>query len=143
GSTLSSQRFLTVWSRPIRARCCSRVSIRCLEREAGRGTREAKAGKRRLRFPLPASRFPVPSATFRRSADSRRSWDWRWARRSFNDTNGIADCSEDSSRSHEGGREHQMERRAFVKSGALALVTMGLSPTFLRRTAFGMELFNA
>src|SRR5439155_1330210 len=29
------------------------------------------------------------------------------------------------------------------KSGALALVTMGLSPTFLRRTAFGMELFNA
>jgi uncharacterized protein (DUF1501 family) len=36
-----------------------------------------------------------------------------------------------------------MERRAFVKSGALALVTMGLSPTFLRRTAFGMELVNA
>src|SRR5437773_11931609 len=36
-----------------------------------------------------------------------------------------------------------MKRRAFVKSGALALVTMGLSPTFLRRTAFGMELFNA
>jgi uncharacterized protein (DUF1501 family) len=30
-----------------------------------------------------------------------------------------------------------------VKSGALALVTMGLSPSFLRRTAFGMELFNA
>ena len=36
-----------------------------------------------------------------------------------------------------------MERRAFVKSGALALVTMGLSPSFLRRTAFGMELANA
>ncbi|HMG95699.1 MAG TPA: DUF1501 domain-containing protein [Gemmatimonadaceae bacterium] len=36
-----------------------------------------------------------------------------------------------------------MERRAFVKSGALALVTMGLSPSFLRRTAFGLELFNA
>ena len=36
-----------------------------------------------------------------------------------------------------------MERRVFVKSGALALVTMGLSPSFLRRTAFGMELFNA
>lgn len=36
-----------------------------------------------------------------------------------------------------------MERRAFVKSGALALVTMGLSPSFLRRTAFGMKLFNA
>lgn len=32
-----------------------------------------------------------------------------------------------------------MERRAFVKSGALGLVTMGLSPTFLRRTAFGMD----
>ncbi len=31
-------------------------------------------------------------------------------------------------------------RRAFVKSGALALVTMGLSPSFLRRTAFAMEL---
>src|SRR6476659_11258698 len=30
-----------------------------------------------------------------------------------------------------------------MKSGALALVTMGLSPSFLRRTAFGMELFNA
>ena len=36
-----------------------------------------------------------------------------------------------------------MERRAFVKSGALALVTMGLSPSFLRRTAFGMDLVNA
>ena len=36
-----------------------------------------------------------------------------------------------------------MERRAFVKSGALALVTIGLSPSFLRRTAFGMELSNA
>ena len=36
-----------------------------------------------------------------------------------------------------------MERRAFVKSGALALVTIGLSPSFLRRTAFGMDLFNA
>jgi uncharacterized protein (DUF1501 family) len=36
-----------------------------------------------------------------------------------------------------------MERRVFVKSGALALVTMGLSPSFLRRTAFGMELVKA
>ena len=35
-----------------------------------------------------------------------------------------------------------MERRAFVKSGALALVTMGLSPSFLRRTAFGAELLG-
>lgn len=33
-----------------------------------------------------------------------------------------------------------MQRRAFVKSGALALVTMGLSPTFLRRSAFGLAL---
>src|SRR5437867_6494940 len=30
---------------------------------------------------------------FRRSADSHRSWDWRWARRSFSETNGIADCN--------------------------------------------------
>ncbi len=36
-----------------------------------------------------------------------------------------------------------MERRAFVKSGAIALVTMGLSPSFLRRTAFGAELLWA
>lgn len=36
-----------------------------------------------------------------------------------------------------------MERRVFVKSGALALVTMGLSPSFLRRTAFGVELLKA
>ena len=33
-----------------------------------------------------------------------------------------------------------MQRRAFVKSGALALVTMGLSPSFLRRSAFGLDL---
>ncbi len=36
-----------------------------------------------------------------------------------------------------------MHRRVFVKSGALALVTMGLSPRFLRRTAFGAELLGA
>ena len=36
-----------------------------------------------------------------------------------------------------------MERRAFVKSGALALVTMGLSPSFLRRTAFAGQLVAA
>jgi uncharacterized protein (DUF1501 family) len=36
-----------------------------------------------------------------------------------------------------------MDRRVFVKSGALALVTLGLSPRFLRRTAFGMELPGA
>lgn len=35
-----------------------------------------------------------------------------------------------------------MDRRIFVKSGALALVTMGLSPSFLRRMAYGMELKN-
>lgn len=33
-----------------------------------------------------------------------------------------------------------MQRRFFVKSGAIALATMGLSPSFLRRAAFGMEL---
>ena len=33
-----------------------------------------------------------------------------------------------------------MQRRVFMKSGALALVTMGLSPRFLRRTAFAAEL---
>jgi uncharacterized protein (DUF1501 family) len=33
-----------------------------------------------------------------------------------------------------------MRRRAFVKSGAIALVTMGLNPTFLHRTVFATEL---
>ena len=33
-----------------------------------------------------------------------------------------------------------MQRRVFLKSGALALVTLGLNPSFLRRTAFGAEL---
>src|ERR687897_989029 len=33
-----------------------------------------------------------------------------------------------------------MQRRVFMKSGALALVTMGLSPSFLRRTAFAQQL---
>lgn len=36
-----------------------------------------------------------------------------------------------------------MHRRVFVKSGALALVTLGLSPHFLRRTAFAAELRRA
>lgn len=36
-----------------------------------------------------------------------------------------------------------MHRRVFVRSGALALVTMGLSPSFLRRTAFALELPKA
>src|SRR5512140_2884227 len=36
-----------------------------------------------------------------------------------------------------------MQRRVFVRNSALALVTMGLSPTFLRRAAFGMELPRA
>ena len=35
-----------------------------------------------------------------------------------------------------------MNRRVFMKSGAMALVTMGLSPSFLRRTAFGGELLR-
>lgn len=36
-----------------------------------------------------------------------------------------------------------MQRRVFVKSGALALVTLGLSPSFLRRSAFAAELTRA
>jgi uncharacterized protein (DUF1501 family) len=36
-----------------------------------------------------------------------------------------------------------MRRRIFVKSGAFALVTMGLSPSFLRRTALGLTLPRA
>ena len=36
-----------------------------------------------------------------------------------------------------------MQRRVFVRNSALALVTMGLSPTFLRRTALGMALPQA
>jgi uncharacterized protein (DUF1501 family) len=36
-----------------------------------------------------------------------------------------------------------ISRRVFLKSGALSLVTIGLSPSFLRRTAFGMELPRA
>jgi uncharacterized protein (DUF1501 family) len=35
-----------------------------------------------------------------------------------------------------------MDRRVFMKSGAMALVTMGLSPSFLRRTAFGAEVMK-
>ncbi|HEY4216648.1 MAG TPA: DUF1501 domain-containing protein [Gemmatimonadaceae bacterium] len=33
-----------------------------------------------------------------------------------------------------------MERRVFMKSGAMALATMGLSPSFLRRTVFAQDL---
>ncbi|HUF26398.1 MAG TPA: DUF1501 domain-containing protein [Gemmatimonadaceae bacterium] len=36
-----------------------------------------------------------------------------------------------------------MQRRLFVRSGAVALVTLGLSPRFLRRTAFAAELVRA
>jgi uncharacterized protein (DUF1501 family) len=36
-----------------------------------------------------------------------------------------------------------MDRRVFLKSGALSLVTLGLSPSFLRRTALAMELPRA
>ena len=35
-----------------------------------------------------------------------------------------------------------MDRRVFMKSGAMALVTMGLSPSFLRRSVYGMELLR-
>lgn len=33
-----------------------------------------------------------------------------------------------------------MNRRLFIKSGAISLVTLGLSPSFLQRTVFGMGL---
>ena len=36
-----------------------------------------------------------------------------------------------------------MKRRVFMKSGALAMVTLGLSPNFLRRTAFAADLRTA
>jgi uncharacterized protein (DUF1501 family) len=36
-----------------------------------------------------------------------------------------------------------MHRRAFMRSGALALVTLGLSPSFLRRTTFAADLGRA
>src|SRR5690348_4065194 len=35
-----------------------------------------------------------------------------------------------------------MNRRVFMKSGAMALVTLGLSPSFLRRSVYGMELLR-
>ena len=35
-----------------------------------------------------------------------------------------------------------MNRRVFMKSGAMAMVTMGLSPSFLRRSVYGMELIQ-
>jgi uncharacterized protein (DUF1501 family) len=35
-----------------------------------------------------------------------------------------------------------MDRRVFMKSGAMALVTMGLSPSFLRRATYGAELLD-
>src|ERR1051326_8727255 len=35
-----------------------------------------------------------------------------------------------------------MNRRVFMKSGAMALVTMGLNPSFLRRSVFGMDLLK-
>jgi uncharacterized protein (DUF1501 family) len=36
-----------------------------------------------------------------------------------------------------------MQRRVFLRSGAFALVTLGLNPSFLRRTAFASELRGA
>ena len=35
-----------------------------------------------------------------------------------------------------------MHRRVFMKSGAMALATMGLNPTFLRRTVFAQDLLR-
>ena len=36
-----------------------------------------------------------------------------------------------------------VNRRVFLKGGALSLVTLGLSPSFLRRTALAMALPRA
>jgi uncharacterized protein (DUF1501 family) len=36
-----------------------------------------------------------------------------------------------------------MQRRVFLRSGSFALVTLGLNPTFLRRTAFATQLHQA
>ncbi len=38
---------------------------------------------------------------------------------------------------------HPMNRRVFLKGGALSLVTLGLSPSFLQRTALAMDLPRA
>src|SRR3954467_14785079 len=35
-----------------------------------------------------------------------------------------------------------MNRRVFVRSGALSFVTLGLAPTFLKRSAFAGELLK-
>ncbi len=35
-----------------------------------------------------------------------------------------------------------MNRRVFMRSGAMSLVTMGLTPTFLRRSAYAAELMK-
>src|SRR6476661_7103896 len=35
-----------------------------------------------------------------------------------------------------------MNRRVFMKSGAMALATMGLNPTFLRKTVFAQDLLR-
>ena len=35
-----------------------------------------------------------------------------------------------------------MRRRVFMKSGAMALATMGLDPTFLRKTVFAQDLLK-
>src|SRR5262249_19548184 len=35
-----------------------------------------------------------------------------------------------------------MNRRVFMKSGAMALATMGLNPTFLRRAVFAQDLLK-
>src|SRR5688572_7316621 len=36
--------------------------------------------------------------------------------------------------------DNPMNRRVFVKSGAMAFVTLGLAPSFLRRSVFASEL---
>ena len=95
---------------------------------------DADAGAARgaaRRAPGAGSR-PTPCS----STGSRRSSGSRSARRSSSGADGPPlDASLTS-------RRRTMDRRVFMKSGALALVTMGLSPSFLRRTAFGAELLR-
>src|SRR5471032_2971818 len=62
----------------------------------------------------------------------RRSSGWRSVHQSFS----VADAAQCKP------QRCKMDRRIFMKSGALSLMTMGLSPSFLRRTAFAGELMS-
>jgi uncharacterized protein (DUF1501 family) len=55
---------------------------------------------------------------------------------------GNADRTTHAFADHQSAGVH-MDRRVFMKSGAMAMVTMGLNPSFLRRTTYGMDLPKA